>query len=79
MLVYAIAVKEMYNNGGPLKVGNWFLRSNEKIFFEPENQAIEAIKAEIADMAAKIKAGAFEPKKGSWECTYCDYGCLCDT
>jgi hypothetical protein len=61
----------------PLKVGNWFLRSNEKLFFEPENQAIEAIQTEITDMAAKIKAAAFEPKKGSWECNHCDYKCLC--
>ena len=62
----------------PLKVGNWFLRSNEKVFFEPENQAIEAMQTEITEMAAKIKAAAFEPKKGSWECNYCDYKCLCD-
>ena len=77
LLVYALAVKEMYG-GGPLKVGNWFLRTNEKVFFEPENQAIEAIRTEITEMAAKIKAAAFEPKKGSWECTQCDYNCLCD-
>ena len=77
LLVYAVAVKEIYG-GGPLKVGNWFLRSNEKVFFEPENQAIEAMRTEIAEMAAKIKAAAFEPKKGSWECTQCDYHCLCD-
>ena len=77
LLVYALAVKEMYG-GGPLKVGNWFLRSNEKVFFEPENQAIEAMRTEITEMAAKIKAAAFEPKKGSWECNYCDYKCLCD-
>jgi DNA helicase-2/ATP-dependent DNA helicase PcrA len=77
LLVYALAVKEMYV-GGPLKVGNWFLRSNEKVFFEPEDQAIEAMRTEIAEMAAKIKAAAFEPKKGSWECTQCDYHCLCD-
>ena len=78
MLVYALAVKEIYPNGNPLKVGNWFLRTNEKIFFEPEKQAIEAMKTEIADTAAKIKAAAFEPKKGTWECTQCDYKCLCD-
>ncbi|MGA2680182.1 MAG: ATP-dependent DNA helicase [Candidatus Bathyarchaeia archaeon] len=77
LLVYALAVKEMYG-GGPLKVGNWFLRTNEKVFFEPENQAIEAMRAEIVEMASKIKAAAFEPKKGSWECTQCDYSCLCD-
>ncbi len=77
LLVYALAVKGMYGTG-TLKVGNWFLRSNEKVFFEPENQAIEAIRTEITDMAAKIKAAEFEPKKGSWECTYCDYTCLCD-
>jgi DNA helicase-2/ATP-dependent DNA helicase PcrA len=78
LLVYAIAVKEMYGSSGRLKVGDWFLRSNEKVFFEPENQAIEAVQAEIIDMAAKIKAASFEPKKGSWECTQCDYQCLCD-
>jgi DNA helicase-2/ATP-dependent DNA helicase PcrA len=78
MLVYALAVKEIYPGDNPLKVGNWFLRSNEKVFFEPENQAIEAMRTEIMDMAAKIKAASFEPKKGSWECTQCDYKCLCD-
>ena len=77
LLVYALAVKQMYGTG-QLKVGDWFLRTNEKVFFEPENQAIEAIRTEIGEMAAKIKAAAFEPKKGSWECNYCDYGCLCD-
>ncbi len=77
LLVYALAVKEIYGDG-PLKVGNWFLRSNEKVFFEPENKAIEAMRTEIAEMASKIKAAAFEPKKGSWECNYCDYKCLCD-
>ena len=78
MLVYALAVKEIYPNGNPLKVGNWFLRTNEKVFFEPEKQAIEAMQTEIADMTAKIKAASFEPKKGSWECTQCDYKCICD-
>jgi DNA helicase-2/ATP-dependent DNA helicase PcrA len=78
MLVYALAVKEIYPEGNPLKVGNWFLRSNEKVFFEPEKQAIDAMQAEIVDMAAKIKAASFEPKKGTWECTQCDYKCLCD-
>ncbi len=78
MLVYALAVKELYPNGNPLLVGNWFLRSNEKVFFEPEKQAIETMQAEIAEMATKIKAASFEPKKGTWECTQCDYKCLCD-
>jgi DNA helicase II / ATP-dependent DNA helicase PcrA len=77
LLVYALAVKGIYGIG-PLKVGDWFLRTNEKVFFEPENQAIEAIRTEITEMAAKIKAASFEPKKGSWECTQCDYTCLCD-
>ena len=78
LLVYALAVKGMYGDGGTLKVGDWFLRSNEKVFFEPEQKAIEAMQTEITEMAAKIKAAAFEPKKGSWECNYCDYTCLCD-
>jgi hypothetical protein len=39
------------------------------VFFEPENKAIKAIPTEITDMASKIKAAAFEPKKGSRECT----------
>ena len=78
LLVYALAVRGMYGDGGKLKVGDWFLRSNEKVFFEPEQKAIETMQAEIAEMAAKIKAASFEPKKGSWECNYCDYKCLCD-
>jgi hypothetical protein len=68
VLVYAIAVKDIYG-AGPLKVGDWFLRSNEKVFFEPENQAIEAVRTEIAEMAAKIKAAAFAPKKEAGNAT----------
>jgi hypothetical protein len=78
LLVYALAVRGIYCDSGKLKVGNWFLRSNEKVFFEPEQKAIEAMQTEIVEMAAKIKAASFEPKKGSWECTQCDYHCLCD-
>ncbi len=78
MLVYAFAVRQIYPDGGLLRVGNWFLRTNEKVFFEPAQEAIEAMQAEIADMALKIKAASFEPKKGTWVCTQCDYKCLCD-
>ena len=78
LLVYALAVKEIYGISGQLKVGNWFLRSNEKVFFEPAKEAIETMQTEIKEMAEKIKAAAFDPKKGTWECTQCDYKCLCD-
>ncbi len=75
LLVYTIAVNEVY--GSKPLVGDWFLRSNEKVFFKPEDQAIDALKTELADIAGKIRAGQFEPKE-SWECNHCDYGCLCD-
>jgi DNA helicase II / ATP-dependent DNA helicase PcrA len=75
LLVYTVAVSEVYGNK-PV-VGDWFLRSNEKVFFKPEDQAIDALKTELADIAGKIKAGLFERTPG-WECRYCDYGCLCD-
>jgi len=41
-------------------------------------QTIEVIKAEILDMAEKIRAAQFELKKGTWACRYCDYKNLCD-
>jgi len=75
LLLYFAAVSELYGTK-PL-VGDWFLRTNEKVFFKPEDQAIDALKTEIAEIAGKIKAGMFEVKE-SWECNYCDYGCLCD-
>jgi DNA helicase II / ATP-dependent DNA helicase PcrA len=75
LLVYAFAVNEMYGTK-PL-VGDWFLRFNEKVFFKPEDQAIDALKTELTDIAGKIRAGQFEPKE-SWECNHCDYTCLCD-
>ena len=37
LLVYSVAVSELY--GGKPLVGDWFLRSNEKVFFKPENKA----------------------------------------
>jgi DNA helicase-2/ATP-dependent DNA helicase PcrA len=75
LLVYSIAVNQIY--GSKPVVGDWFLRSNEKVFFKPEDQAIGALKTELTDMAGKIRAGQFEPKEG-WECNHCDYKCLCD-
>ncbi len=51
LLVYALAVNEVY--GSKPLVGDWFLRSNEKVFFKPEDQAIDALKTEIADIAGE--------------------------
>jgi DNA helicase-2/ATP-dependent DNA helicase PcrA len=86
LLVYALAMKDMYNNSNKdrddtesqLKVGNWFLRPNKKVFFTPEKQALDDIQVEIQEMAKKINNAEFKPKKGTWECNYCDYKCLCD-
>jgi len=75
LLVYSAAVSQIY--GGKPVVGDWFLRTNEKVFFKPEDQAIENLKTELTHIASKIRAGQFEPKE-SWECNYCDYSCLCD-
>jgi len=33
----------------------------------------KAIRTEITEMTAKIKTASFEPKKGSEECSQCDY------
>jgi hypothetical protein len=38
---HTFAVVVLVIVAGQLKVENWFLRSNEKVFFEPEKQAIE--------------------------------------
>ena len=75
LLVYAAAVNQIY--GSKPAVGDWFLRSNDKVFFTPEDQALDALKTELADVAGKIRAGMFEAKE-SWECNHCDYSCLCD-
>jgi DNA helicase-2/ATP-dependent DNA helicase PcrA len=76
--VYSLAVKEMYGNGINVKVGDWFLRSNKKLFFTPEKSAIEDLQTELQEMCQNINSAKFEPKKGSRECNFCDYKCLCD-
>ncbi|MCL2134498.1 MAG: ATP-dependent helicase [Candidatus Bathyarchaeota archaeon] len=78
LLVYALAVKDMYGSEIQLEVGEWFLRSNKKVFFTPEKQAIEAIQTEIQEMVKSINSGKFDPKKDVWTCRECDYKCLCD-
>ncbi|MDR1992861.1 MAG: ATP-dependent helicase [Nitrososphaerota archaeon] len=78
LLVYVLAVRNLHGDKCELKVGDWFLRSNEKIFFVPDKQAIEAVQTEIQEMSKKINAAIFDPKKGIWDCAYCDYKCLCD-
>jgi hypothetical protein len=70
LIVYSLAVRDIYKVGDVLKVGDWFLRSNEKKYFEPDNQTVEALKVEILDIATKIRAGKFKPKKDTWECRY---------
>jgi DNA helicase-2/ATP-dependent DNA helicase PcrA len=78
LLVYALAVKEIYGSESQLKVGDWFLRPNKQVFFTPEKQAIENIQTEIQDMSKKINSAVFDPKKDAWNCRECDYACLCD-
>jgi DNA helicase-2/ATP-dependent DNA helicase PcrA len=80
LLVYALAVKDIYGNirEEQIKVGEWFLRSNKKVFFTPEKEAINAIQTEIQEITKKINNAEFNPKKDTWECTQCDYKCLCD-
>ena len=76
LLLYSLAVQEQYGKK-PLKVGDWFLRTNEKKFVQVQDEATNALKSEIKEIAAKIKAGKFDRTPG-WECKNCDYGCLCD-
>ena len=76
LLLYSIVVKTLYGKK-PAKVGDWFLRSNEKKFIEVQDEAIETLKADIREIIAKIKAGKFDRTPG-WECRNCDYGCLCE-
>jgi DNA helicase-2/ATP-dependent DNA helicase PcrA len=66
LLVYALAVKDMYGSEIQLKVGEWFLRSNKKVFFTPELQAIEDTRVEIHELAQKINLAEFEPKKDAY-------------
>ena len=78
LIVYALAVRGIYGGESQLKVGDWFLRPNRQIFFTPEKQTIENIQVEIQEMAKKINAAEFDPKKDAWNCRECDYICLCD-
>jgi DNA helicase-2/ATP-dependent DNA helicase PcrA len=79
LIVYALAIRDMYKNSeNNVTIGEWFLRTNEKIFFTPEKQAIEDTQTEIQELAKKINNAEFNPKKDTWECNYCDYKCLCD-
>ena len=79
LLVYTLAIKDMYNRDEyrQVTVGEWFLQPNIKHFFTPEKQDIETIQTEIQEMAKKIDNAQFEQKPG-WECRDCDYKCLCD-
>ena len=76
LLLYSLVVQHLYGKK-PIKVGDWFLRPNEKRFVEVQDEAVNALKKEIKEIAEKIKAGKFD-RTPNWECRYCDYGCLCD-
>ena len=77
LLSYALAIKELYGNEAQIKVGEWFLRHNKKVFFVPEKQAIDDIPLRIHEIVKKIYSAEFEPKK-TRNCNRCDYNCLCD-
>ncbi len=56
LVVYAFAVKEIY--GSKPVVGDWFLRSNERVFFNQKTQQ-KTHNVELAEIVSKTKAGQF--------------------
>jgi hypothetical protein len=78
MLVYAFAFKDIYGNENQLTVGEWFLRSNNKVFFSPEKQAIVTMQTNIQEMAKNINSAIFNPKRNPYTCKNCDYKFICD-
>jgi DNA helicase II / ATP-dependent DNA helicase PcrA len=73
--IYALAALEVLERS-PGKLVFYNLTNNEAVESTRDAKTLEATKAKIAEVADRIRAGDFSPKKG-FSCGFCDYKPLC--
>jgi DNA helicase-2/ATP-dependent DNA helicase PcrA len=73
--IYALAALEVLDRS-PGKLVFYNLTNNEAVPSTRDAKTLEATKAKIAEVADRIRAGDFSPKKG-YSCGFCDYKPLC--
>jgi DNA helicase II / ATP-dependent DNA helicase PcrA len=73
--IYALAALEVLDRS-PGKLVFYNLTNNEAVESTRDAKMLEATKAKIAEVADRIRAGDFSPKKG-FSCGFCDYKPLC--
>jgi DNA helicase-2/ATP-dependent DNA helicase PcrA len=73
--IYALAALEALDRT-PGKLVFYNLTNNEAVESTRDAKMLEATKAKIAEVADRIRAGDFSPKKG-FSCGFCDYKPLC--
>jgi DNA helicase-2/ATP-dependent DNA helicase PcrA len=73
--IYALAALEVLDRS-PGKLVFYNLTNNEAVESTRDAKTLEATKAKITEVADRIRAGDFSPKKG-FSCGFCDYKPLC--
>jgi DNA helicase-2/ATP-dependent DNA helicase PcrA len=73
--IYALAALEVLDRS-PGKLVFYNLTNNEAVESTRDAKMLDATKAKIAEVADRIRAGDFLPKKG-FSCGFCDYKPLC--
>ncbi|MGB9067795.1 MAG: ATP-dependent DNA helicase [Candidatus Acidiferrales bacterium] len=73
--IYALAALEVLDRS-PGKLVFYNLTNNEAVESTRNAKMLDATKAKIAEVADRIRAGDFSPKKG-FSCGFCDYKPLC--
>jgi putative RecB family exonuclease len=73
--IYALAACEVLDRS-PGKLVFYNLTTNEAVESTRDAKMLEAVRAKIAEVADRIRAGDFSPRKG-FSCGFCDYRPLC--
>lgn len=77
LYVYAIALKELYQNY-PSKVGLWYLVHDKLVQTSIDLKNIDKIKDKIKELIEGIESNNFVAKPSFFNCTYCDFCNICN-
>lgn len=74
--IYALAARESMDLK-PKRISFYYLKSNEKLSYEPTDVELEATKERVMGLAVQIRSGDFTPKPDMMKCRWCDFKNLC--
>ena len=77
LTIYALACRETLGLGTPEKVTLYFTESAQRMSTTRTDEQLDAARAEILGIVARIRAGEFTATPAYKTCQYCDYRAMC--